>query len=275
MSTIIGLGAQGCDIAEVFETNRDYNVKLLDINIEGENCFSFKVHNSSEEYEKNTPDLSDFFSDIHEQVFFIVDGSTKIAGASLQILKQLKDKKINLIYVRQDVNLLGNIAKMQDRVAFNVLQEYARSGIFNSISLISLSALDNIIGDMPILEYNENINKLIYNTIVNIEKFNNEEPIIDNFSSPKDVSKIITYGIYDIANNLEKLFYPLDLIDDKCYYFGINENDLKTNSKLFRVIKDRMREKTVDKTKISYRIHSTGHEMNFCYVIAYSKKIQQ
>lgn len=275
MYTIIGLGVSGCNLAELFENNPEYKVRLIDADIDGENCFSIKQQTSSEEYEKNTPDLSDFFKDISEKIIFVVDGSTKIAGATLQILKQIKEKEINIIYLRPDTELLNNIGKMQDRVSFNVLQEYSRSGIFKSITLISLSSLENILGDIPILEYNKNINKVIYNSIIAIKKFETEEPIIDNSSQPKEVSRILTYGVYDIENNIEKIFYPLQFIDDKCYYFGINENDLKTNSKLFRLIKERMREKVLDKTKISYRIHHTGYEQSFCYVVAWSKRVQE
>ena len=220
-------------------------------------------------------DLVYFFKDITEKIIFIVDGSAKISSSSLSLLKQIKDKEINILYIRNDVELLSNVAKMQDRVVFNVLQEYARSGIFKSMTIINIPSIENILGDMPIIDYNKNINLVIYNSIVAIKKFDEEEAVIDNFSSPKEVSRLITYGVYDLQNDTEKLFYPLNFIDDKCYYFGINENDLKTNSKLFRLIKERMREKVVDNTKISYRIHHTGYEQNFCYVTAWSRKIQE
>ena len=91
MHTVIGLGLSGCNLAELFEANADYKVKLLDCDIEGENCFSIRAQATSEDYEKNTPDLTDFLSDSSEKIIFIVDGSTKIAGCSLQILKQLKN----------------------------------------------------------------------------------------------------------------------------------------------------------------------------------------
>lgn len=275
MHTIIGLGRSSCDLAEVFESNPEYKVKLLDTDIEGENCFSIPLEKSSEDYEKNAPDLSHFFSDITDKVIFIVDGSNKIAGATLKILKQLSNKQINILYLRSDTELMSNVGKLQDRVAFNVLQEYARSGVVNSITLISIPEIENILGDMPIVEYNKNINRVICNAVVGIDKFQNDEPVIDNSSPPNPISRITTFGVYNLENDNEKLFYNLAGIDDKCYYFGINENDLKTNSKLFRLIKERMREKVLDNTKISYRIHHTGYEQSFCYVAAWSKRIQE
>jgi hypothetical protein len=275
MYTIIGLGNVGCDLAELFEGNQEYKVKLIDVDIEGENCFSLSQQKTAEAYEKNVPDLSSFFVDTTDKVILILDGSATIAGSALQILKQLNNKEINVLYIRSDVEMFGSVSKLQDRVTFNVLQEYARSGIFKNIFLISTPEIENVLGDMPIVEYNKNINKVIYNAFSGVIKFQNEDAVIDNFSAPKEVSRIVTFGIYDLEKDVEKLFYPIDFIDDKCYYFGINESDLKTNGKLFRVIKERMREKVLDKTKISYRIHHTSYEQSFCYVAAWSRKVQE
>jgi hypothetical protein len=275
MYTIIGLGEAGCNLAELFEYNPEYKVKLLDTSIEGENCFSIPQQNSHEEYEKNPLDLVDFFKDTTEKIIFILDGSSKVSGTTLQILKVLKEKKINIFYVRNDVELMNSSSKLQDRVVFNILQEYTRSGVFKSMTLISLPIIEAILGDIPIVEYNKTINKILFNAINTIKKLEYEEAIIDNYNPPKEISRIITYGVYDIEKNIEKLFYPLDFIDDKCYYFGINENELKTNNKLFRIIKESMREKVLDKIKISYRVHSTAHDTNFCYVVAFSRKVQE
>lgn len=275
MYTVIGLGHSGCDLAELFEANKEYNVKLIDSNIEGENCFSLPLQKSSEEYEKNVPDLSTFFKDISDKIIFILDGSEKIAGSSLQILKQIKDKKITVIYLRSDIKLMSEVEKMQDRVAFNVLQEYARSGLLGDIILININLIENLLGDVSIIDYTKNINKVIYNAVTGLRFLEKDDAIIESYTPPKDVSRIITFGVYDIQNNVEKLFYEMNFIDDKCYYFGINENDLKNNSKLFRLIKERMREKVLDNTKISYRIHHTGYEQSFCYVAAWSKRIQE
>ena len=275
MYTIIGLGHAGCNIAEMFETDPEYKVKLIDTDIEGENCFSLEVQKTPEEYEKNVPDLSNFFQDTTEKIVMIIGGSGKISGASLQILKQLKEKEISILYIRPDIELLSSAAKLQERVTFNVLQEYARSGIFKNIFIVNNSIIENIVGDISIMEYYETLNKVIYNSFGGFLKFAAQIPIIDNSVQPKEISRIATLGVYDLETNNEKLFYPFELIDDKCYFFAIKENDLKTNGKLFKIIKDRMKEKTLDSVKISYRIHSTAHEQNYCYVVAYSRKIQQ
>ncbi len=67
--TVIGLGEAGCNLAEKFEGNERYKVKLIDVDIEGDNCFSLQKQNTPEQYEKTFPDISNFLSDVDEYVF--------------------------------------------------------------------------------------------------------------------------------------------------------------------------------------------------------------
>jgi len=273
MYTIIGLGAAGCNIAELFEDS-GYKVKLIDTEIEGENCFAFSPQKTPELYEEKVPDLTDFFKDVTEKIILIIGGGGKISGASLKILKQLKNKELNILYIKPEEKLIGSLSKLQDRVTYNILQEYARSGVFKNIYLFSNPVVENIIGDVPIVEFKQKMNKVIFNAMNAYLKFNSTEALIDNSVQPKEISRMVSIGLYDIQNNQEQLFFPLDFTDDKCYYFAINENELKSNGKLFKIIKDSMLEKVLDQTKISYKIYSTTHEQNYCYVVAYSRKIQ-
>jgi len=275
MYTIIGLGSAGCNVAEKFEGDAAFKVKLIDVDIEGENCFSLKKQNTPELYEANTPDLSEYFSDVTEKIILIVGGSGKVSGCSLRVLSELKGKELNVAYIRPDTSLLATTGKLQDKLTFNVFQEYARSGVFKNTFIVSNQMIENIVGDIPIMEYNETLNKVIHNCLSGYLKLSSQEAIIDNSTPPKEISRIVTFGVYDLENDIEKLLYPLEFIDDKCYYFVINESELKSNGKLFRVIKENMRQKVLDSTKISYRIHSTPQNQSYCYVVAYSRKVQE
>jgi hypothetical protein len=275
MYTIIGLGSAGCNIAENFEKDQDYKVKLIDHGIEGENCFSLKQEKTPEDYEKNIPDLSTFFEDVSEKVILVVGGSGKISGASLQVLKQLKNRELNVLYIKPDKELLGTVGKLQENLTFKVFQEYARSGVFKNVFLVNNEDVSQIIGDIPILEYYSRINSVIYSSFSNYLKSEKQNALIDNSTPPKEISRIVTFGVYDIENDVERLFFPLDFVDDKCYNFGIKEEDLKSNGRLFKLIKDKMKQKITENTKVSYKIFSTNFEQNFCYVVAYSRKIQE
>jgi len=272
MQTVICLGPKACDIGELFEKNKNFLTKLIDKEIEGDNCFSLPKQKTPEDYEKNCPDLSSFLSNTTDDVLFITSGDCDVLSASLKILSFIKNKNINVLYLKPTKAFNINLV---DKVAFNVFQEYARSGVFKNLYLFDESQLEDFLGEIPISDWYENYLSLIHNTYNSIHSLRKKEPLINNYSSPKDNSRICTLGFYDIENDMEKMFFIFKNIDDKCYNFIINENALKTDNKLFKLIKENMKNKAVDNTKISYTIHSTNNEKNYCYVVAHTKFIQE
>lgn len=273
MISVIGLGSAGCNIAEMFEDSQGMSVYLIDKDIEGENCFSVESQKSSEDYEKYCPDLTSFFKDISKDVIFIVGGSGKISGVTLKVLNQIKNKNISLLYIKDESKTRG-IEAFQQRVTFNVLQEYARSGLFKEICLITNELVEEILGEVPIIGYHDALNKLIYNTITSINYLADKDSVIENYSDPKEVHRICTYGIYDINTDVERLFFPLDFAEQKCYYFGVKEDDLKRDTRLLKNIKEKMNSKSSSGCINYFKIFKTSLETNYCYVKAYSKKIQ-
>ena len=142
MDVVIGLGEAGCNLADGFSKHPQYDVYKIDTEIEHnpkKGLYKMPVFPSSEDYEKNCPeDLAEFFSsfDDNTSVTFIMAGGGKIAGASLRILEKIKHCNLNVLYITPDIGLMGGKKYLLNRITFFVLQEYARSGLLNSISLI-------------------------------------------------------------------------------------------------------------------------------------------
>jgi hypothetical protein len=277
MTTVIGLGSAGCNIAELFEMHKgNFEVKLIDVDIEGENCFSLVKQQSPEDYEKNFPDLSNFLSDCREEVILILCGAGNISGCSLSLLRQIKDKKINILYIRPDIELIGNISIMQERVVFNVLQEYTRSGLFNSMTIIGNKQVENHVGDVTVVDYFKKINNYITGVFIPIKYLENTNGVFQSYSPPKDISRIMTVGSYEFeVEDTEQILYPLTEVDDKCYHFVINQETLSNDGKLFKSIREKMRKKSLDNVKVSYIIHPTSELYDYCYVTLHSRKIQE
>jgi hypothetical protein len=274
MRTIICLGAKACDVGEAFENNPQYQVKLIDKDIEGDNCFSIVKQKTPEEYEKNTPNMSVFLSDISEEILFILSGESEVANCSLKILQQIKDKKINIVYLFPQLEFLTNKQVLQERMIRNVLQEYTRSGLFQNIILLDCSLIENIMGETSIKDFDSQFSvttMTLLNTFMDAKSI---EPEIDKSHTPKEISKILTFAYYDHVNNNEKSVYNMGLIDDKIYHFYFTEETLNGNSKMLREIKEKLKNKAVDNTKVSYTIRGTSGESDFCFVTYYSKAIQ-
>jgi hypothetical protein len=273
MLTVIGLGSAGCNIAEMFEQVDGINVYLIDKDIEGENCISVEPRKTPEEYEKHFADLSLIKNNISKEVLFILGGSGKISGMSLKILEQIKDREISVLYIKDNSKVNG-VEALQQKITFNVLQEYARSGAFKQIVLVTNDMVENMLGDIPIFSYHDTLNNLIYNTYTTINVLSLQDSILENYTEPNETDRICTYGVYDVENDAEKLFFPLDFASQKCYYFGVTEQNLKSDAKLLRNIKDKINSKVSAGTSIYYKIFKTTADKNFCYIKAISKKIQ-
>ena len=137
MKTIIGLGQAGCNIAEKFKKHPQYKVYKIDVGLENEaNSYALERQESPELYESKCPNLKTFFKEVSNDVLFITS-SGDVSGASLRILEQLKKKTIvSVLYIKPDLSLLPEIKNLQENLVFRVLQEYARSAVFEKIYLV-------------------------------------------------------------------------------------------------------------------------------------------
>lgn len=269
MENIIGLGSAGCNLAEEFSKYPQYNIYKIDTNISGDNCFSLNKKQTPEEYERSVPDLKNFFKDLSGDVLFIVGGGGKISGASLQILKQIRNYNINILYIKPDVKSLTKTGVLQNRAVYNILQEYTRSGIFKKMFLIDNLAVEKIIGDVPLLEYNSRMNSVIVNAIHYYNVFANTDAILENVEQPHDIHRICTIGMYSLKNNDETSFFPLQNAAHKCYYYAVPDDVLKSDGKLFKMIKEKASE-----DHSSYQVHTTQHQEMFAFFIAHTNFIQ-
>jgi hypothetical protein len=278
MQNIIGLGAAGCNIAKSFSKYPEYTIRTIDcVEPSGEEHFRIRKCTSHEEYEEAVPDMSKFFSNIksRDEVLFAIGGSGEISGASLAILQQISHAKLHILYIKPDTTLLSESGLLRERLVYNVLQEYARSGKFERIIIIDNAKLDETIGGAPVIGYYEELNKMIASTIHMVNVFDHSEPEIGTISTPLEVSRIITIGMMNVENGEEKLFFPLTNSREKSYYYAINHEELKENKELYKNITVQMKNKVEESgVKVTYGIYSTNYNTNYCYIVARSSIIQ-
>jgi hypothetical protein len=274
MDTVVGLGSAGCKIATEFMKYPQYEVYRIDNGLTGERCFDLPKWDSHEDYEQNCPSMKKFFKNVSGEVLFILGGSGLISGASLRILYQIRHCDVNVLYIQPDIELLSKTRKMQERVTCGILQEYARSAALKKIYLISNSELENILGDIPVTDYNSKLNELIVSTIHMYNIFQNTEAVSTTFAPLIPSVRIATFGVLDLDSGEEKMFFPLDMVREKRYYYGINEQTLRTDGQLFKKIKSRTKEQNKEMAKASYSIYETKHEQSYGYIVYHTSKIQ-
>jgi len=268
--SVVGLGNAASAIAEKFSTSPNYNVFLLGSKVaEGKNNFVLKSFQNPEEYEKNIPDLTNLFENIDENIQFFVVGSSMSSNYSLGVLEQIKNKNVDLFYIKPDTDLVSGVPKLVENAAFGVLQEYARSGLLNSITIISNKNLESVLGDVPIKKYYDTLNQTIFSTIHYLNYFSHNEPEIGIQTKPANVCRIRSVGALNMQNLEEKWFFDLDNQRDLCYYLCINKEKLETDGKIHKKYVDIL--KTKPRTafrNISYSIYETDLKSDFGSCVA-------
>ena len=273
MDKILGLGAAGCNIASLFEQYPQYEVYKIDASQNtARNFFQLKEETDPAKYEDNCPDLFNFFKNLHGELLFIVSGASKVSTVSLRVLEQLNGRcQINILYIQPNILSLSETRRLVAKTTFNVFQQYARSGVFHQMYIINNEMIEDIIGGIPIMEYYSKINEMIVSAIHMINVFNHTDSITDTFSEPFETARISTLGLIDVKKNEEKVFFLLDNVREKRYYYAIETEKLKTDEKLHKRITEHVEKQDA---KSSYGIYSTDYENDYGYFIARSSTTQ-
>ena len=271
MDTVIGLGKAGCAIADKFAQYPQYKTFKIDsegLDPKSKNCHLLKKQDSPEKYEKTVRSMKTFFAKTTDNILFVLSGSGMISGASLQILKNLRGKKVNILYIKPEMEFLGHMNILQERVVRNVLQEYTRSGVFNRIFLVDNKKVEEVLGDVPIIGYYDRLNELIVSTIHMVNIYDHQKAIHATPFDKADTTRISTFGIVNVDEGKEKLFFSLDNIREKCYYYAINSKALETDGKLLRTLTDNINKNIGKDVRAGFQVYSTSYEQNYGYLVA-------
>jgi hypothetical protein len=275
MISLVGIGSFCSELVNKFSSYPQYEVYSIDTSDNECNTFVMPEFKNSEEYEKKcSKELKDFIVDKNDEISVFVDGSEPISGIILAFLENFKKRKINVYYVRSDLELMGNIEKLQDKITFSILQEYTRSGLFKTFVAFDKINLEKILNQVSILEMNDQLTNLISSTSHYINIYSNIKPILSNNIELSDITRIQTYGLSEIGTTEVKWFFELNNIEEIVYYFAINSNTLKKEKNLLQTIKSQIKEKQKENVKILFHIYETNYQENFVYCVAKTKFIQ-
>ena len=277
MISIIGIGNAACAIAENFKTQKN-NYKVYQLGSEQKSTKytrKLKKFDNPEDYESNTPDLRKFFKEAGDDVQVFLTGSSYSSNYALAILEQLKDRNVEIFYVKPDTELLTGVPKLLENLMFGVLQEYARSGLFKSVTILSNLEIEKSIPGLSIKNYYEKLNHTIFSCVHYLNFFNHTEPEIGQMAKPSEINRIRSIGILDVKTLSEKWLFELDMPRETCYYICINQERLEKESGLHKQIVDLLKEKPRNAfRKVSYGIWET-HLHDFGFVVTHTNATQQ
>lgn len=257
MITLIGLGNTGKKIVENLSTYKQYKTLTLDSGKE------FKTYTTPEEYENNCPSFKKIFKNVEEEIYLFLSASGKISGASLRILEQLKEQKINVVCITSDPVTLSSMGVLQQNLVVGVMQEYARSGMIENLYLFSNSKIEEMLPDIGIDEYWDKINETIAYIFHTYMYFKNTKPIMEFGDTNSEIAKIHTFSVLDKEKE-KKSLYDLRYITNELYFFTYSK---KNNKNFLKEIKKFIEEQVKEK-KVGTFIYESETVEPVTYVLA-------
>jgi hypothetical protein len=282
MENIIGLGAVGCGIAKEFSEYPEYEVYYIDARIDQENSYSLGKHTTIEEYEEavSSTEVKKLFAKIQKQshCMFVLGGGENISGATLRILREVSDSPITILYICPDGSTASSSELWNHKITMGILQQYARSGLFRRMFLISREMVEERLGDIPISLYEKSVHELVASTVSLVNYFDHVEPVMSNRSVPTDISRIATFATSpDIEGGSYVYLYDLKGVNNIHYYYGIPMGKLENDTSIRRSIKQEIKTARTSNpgVDISFSIYGTTFTDPVSIICAYSPIIQE
>tara|TARA_Y100000310_G_scaffold345646_1_gene467673 strand:+ start:1043 stop:1888 length:846 start_codon:yes stop_codon:yes gene_type:complete len=275
MINVIGLGNAGCAIADLLGDHDPYTVYKIDTNLpKQKNCFSIAKRNDPEHYESKLPaKVINSLKKIDGTVVLVVAGGGKISSAALRILECVEKNPIEIVYIKPDLSSSSELVRTLDRITFNVFQQYARSGVFQRLYVASNGEIERVIGNIPLSQYYQKINSVIATTFHMLNVYKNTPANFSSFLDPDGISRISTIGVGTIEKMTDQMFFPLEHVSEKQYYFAINQKQLDEDPDLLTNIKRRTQQKDSN-IKAGFGVYSTSYDQNYIYILENTKIIQ-
>jgi len=278
MSGVIGLGSFACELANEFKKYPQYEV--YNILVGTKKIYRKRAHippqSTPEKYEENCPSFKKLFkTNLPEEVLFVVDGTELVSAASLRILSEIKDHKITVLYLNSASRALSEEQILNARAIRGILQEYARSGVFEKIIFVDLELVGTILPETTIKSYYSKIREMVVSTLHMIEVLSRSKSVLGNLSPPHETSRVVTIGIKDFETGKENMFFPLDFPREKCYFYAIGKEKIETDTTLMKKIKEQAEQEKTTQVKRSYGVYSTDYEDDYVYVVYRASAIQK
>ena len=274
MDKIIGLGQMGCNIAEEFSAYPEYRIYKIMDQSQDRGVLELGSYNSMEDYERNLDEneVTAYLRSIksNDEVLVVLGGGEAISGAVLKILHCIKDSQLNVLYIAPDRSMSSLDDQRNDKISFNVLQEYARSGAINQIILIDYPSVEQLIGEVSIQNYNQQINYLVCYAVAMTNFFKHTDPVMNVRLKPTEWASLTTIGVGSLESAEVNYLFPLEKVTELHFYFGIPLSDLQEDNSLMKRIKDYIKEFKDQDITVSFSVHETtfGSLMVLCEVFS-------
>ena len=279
MDKVVGIGDVGAKVAEEFTEHPEYRIYKIAPGLEGRADLAIDRCADMESYENNLDksEVASYLRSIHpdDEVLVILEGGDPTNGIILSVLEEIAQATISVVYICPDTSLIGDTQKRDHRITFGVLQEYARSGVFQMMYLVDRSRVEEMLGDVSIAMYEQSVHNFISYAVVMINYFNHADPVVSTGSDISPLSRIATFGVGSLEeDSATKYLYELDDKQEEHFYYGIPSAQIAEDPTLMRQIKEQVKSFSGDTFSTSFAVFPTTFDDRMVISCAYTKHVQ-
>jgi hypothetical protein len=264
MTKILGIGDRGCSLADEFGEHPEYRVYKIMAEENDRGVLNLGKYDCMEVYEKSVDvnEVDAYLRSIKpgDEVLAIVGGGEPISGAMLKILERIRESQVTVLYVSPDREMTSLDEQRNDKIAFNVLQQYARSGLFKNIILAHYPTVETLIGEVSIQDYEQQINYFISYAVAMVNFYKNSDSVMNSVVKPLDWSRISTLGVGSLDSEEVNFLFPLKDQRELHFYFGVPFKSLEDDQSLMKRIKEYVKSFKSEGQTVSFSVHGTSFE---------------
>lgn len=278
MNKVVGIGKFASLVADEMGKHPEYTIYKFTEDSASPDTFALGSLPDMKHYEEEIPldEIKLFMRSISDTdgVLAIVEGGNPMSGATLQILKTIKDSDLHVLYLIPDMDMASSEEKSYHKICFGILQEYARSGVFKNLYIIDRPKAEEMVGDVPVSEYERSVANFISYTVAMVNYFSNTDAVLENKISKNDWCNISSFGLASFDNNLVNDLFSLENIENIHFYYGIPETTLSQDSTLIKKIKSHVKNQKSSDQTISYSVYSTTFDRTMILAQAFTSTVQ-
>jgi|10_taG_2_1085330.scaffolds.fasta_scaffold23294_1 shikimate kinase len=280
MDKVIGLGEMGVRLAEELSEHPEYRIYKIGTHLKERGTLALDPCDNMEEYEKNF-DAEEAYIYLRsikdgDHVLVATGGGEAINGVLLRLLETISHAKLNVLYVCPDRTMMSHIERRDDKIAFKVLQEYARSGILEQLLLVDRPTVESYVGDVPIQEYEKSVAHLIAYGFAMVNYYNHTDPVLSTSLDTTPWSRMSSFGLSSLEEDQGdvRLFFPLSEPNSYHFFYGIPASMMESDGSLMQKIKSHVKRYKTETASASFSVYETTFENIMVLCAGYTDKIQ-
>jgi len=263
MKSIITIGTAAVHFGDFLESYPEYTFYSFN-HTHAE--FKVPVFSDVKRYEEPLPGLKKHLSTVADDVVCVVSGGEVISLVALQILKKIKNKNIEIVYLKPELDIINKTGMMVHNLVDGVLQEMTRSHVFKRFYLFDLKAVKQVTPSTILSEVSKAVAHTCaqhYHTYSWLSSQDSVFGVNEDKIENATISSL-SYCDFDLTNitNLGTIGF----IREQEVFYGIPEEKIKKDTDLYDKVMKSFKDFKREDVRASFNVFSVPYENDVVYI---------